>query len=256
MLSGKRLKERLKAGEVVLGPFAILNAPGLIEAMGYAGFDFVIIDTEHGPLSIESAENLTRAADSVGIAPIIRVTENEAGLILRALDIGSAGVEIPQISDKSDAVKAVINSKYVPIGDRGLSPFIRATAYFSKAGPDYTRRANEESVVVIHVEGERGIKNIDEILTVDGLDVIFLGPYDISQSVGLPGQVDHPRVVSLMTEASEKAKKADKVLGSYARDVEMAKRLIQMGVQYMSVCVDATIFLQACERIVREVKDR
>jgi 4-hydroxy-2-oxoheptanedioate aldolase len=216
--------------------------------------DFVILDTEHGPLSIERCEDLCRAADSVGVAPIIRVGENHPWLILRALDIGSAGVQVPQINDVESARAAVHSAKYAPQGERGLSIFTRAGDYHVKGGEGYTERANAETVVIVHIEGKRGLDNLDQILKVEGIDVFFLGPYDISQSLGVPGRVDHPRVQEAMREAAKKARSLGKAVGSYARDVAMARQLMEMGVQYLSILVDATIYLYACREIVRQLR--
>lgn len=248
-----QLKRRLQAGETVIGPFAIVPSPTLIETLGHAGMDFVILDTEHGPLSIETCEDLCRAADSAGVAPIIRVGENHPWLILRALDIGSAGVQIPQINDVESARVAVHSAKYAPLGERGLSIFTRAGDYHAKGGEGHTDRANAETVVIVHIEGKRGLDNLDQILKVEGIDVFFLGPYDISQSLGIPGRVDHPRVQEAMREAAGKARALGKAVGSYARDVAMARQLMEMGVQYLSILVDATIYLYACRDIVRQL---
>jgi len=111
------LKEALQDGKVVFGPFLKFTDPAVVEIMGFAGFDFVIIDTEHGPISMENAQNMIRAAESVNITPIIRVGSNDEVLILRALDIGAQGIEIPQINSKPDAVRAVKSVKYSPQGE-------------------------------------------------------------------------------------------------------------------------------------------
>jgi len=181
-----QLKRKLKRGEVVLGPFINCAYPALIEICGHAGFDFAIIDLEHGALHTLVAEDLCRAADCVGLAPVVRVRKNDAPQIQRALDIGSAGVQVPQIETKADAEAVVRGAKYSPLGARGLSFYTRAGVY-SAAGTQITDQLNEESLIVVHVEGKRGVDNIEEIVSVTNIDVIFLGPYDLSQSLGIPG---------------------------------------------------------------------
>ena len=200
-MSENKLKTKLKNGEVVLGPFVNLGPGALIEIAAYAGFDFVIIDTEHGPLDIPTAEDLCRVAHGADITPIVRVRENDPPQILRALDIGAAGVQVPQICSKADAEALVRAAKYAPLGLRGVSPYTRAARYFAD-GPQIFDRLNEESMVLIHVEGVEGLENLRDITSVPGLDVIFLGPYDLSQSLGIPGQVNDPRVVDRMKEAA------------------------------------------------------
>ena len=250
------LKQRLKAGETVIGPFCIIPSMPMVESLGYAGMDFLIIDTEHGPISMESAQDLCIAADAGGVAPIVRVGENDERLILRALDIGSHGVQIPQINTIDDARHAVHGAKYSPVGERGLSIFTRAGDYFAHDGKGHTDKQNAETTVVVHIEGKRGLDNLDQIMTVPGIDVYFLGPYDISQSLGIPGQVTHERVATALKEATAKARTAGKAVGSYAKDVEMGRWLLGIGVQYLSINVDATIYMQACRGIVRDLRKK
>lgn len=248
------LKKRLQAGETVVGPFVIVPSVTLVDTLGYAGMDFCIIDTEHGPVSQESATDLVIAAQGSGVAPIIRVGDNDERLILRALDVGSEGVQVPQINTLDDAKRVVHSAKYSPLGERGLSIFTRAGNYFRDAGEGHTDRQNEETMTVVHIEGQRGLDNLDEIMTVDGLDVLFLGPYDISQSLGVPGDVRNPIVEKALREATDKARAQGRAVGSYAKDVEMGKWLIDLGVQYLSINVDATIYMQACENIANALK--
>ena len=248
------LKRRLQAGETVIGPFVIIPSVPLVDTLGYSGMDFCIIDTEHGPISQESATDLVIAAQGVGVAPIIRVGDNDERLILRALDIGSEGVQVPQINEIRDAEAVVHAAKYAPIGERGLSIFTRAGSYFKDGGGDHTNRQNDETMTVVHIEGKKGLDNLESIMTVDGIDVLFLGPYDISQSLGVPGDVRNPIVESALREATAKARAQGRAVGSYAKDVEMGKWLIDLGIQYISINVDATIYMQACEAIATELK--
>jgi len=215
--------------------------------------DFIILDTEHGPLDMMDVEMMCHAADAADVAPIVRVGELNDWMILRALDVGAAGVEVPQIRRKADAEAVVRAAKYTPLGERGLSIITRAGALGTR-GPKYTDMANEETVVIVHIEGVEGVNNLDEVLAVDGLDVIFLGPYDLSQSLGIPGQVDDPRVEETIRECVRKIKAAGKFPGSFAKDIPTANRMVEMGMQYMSVSVDAAIYQNACRDIVSQVK--
>ena len=248
------LKRRLQAGETVVGPFVIIPSVPMVDTLGYSGMDFCIIDTEHGPVSQESATDLVIAAQGVGVAPIIRVGDNDERLILRALDIGAEGVQVPQINCVEDADTVVHSAKYAPLGERGLSIFTRAGNYFKDAAEGHTDRQNEETMTVVHIEGRRGLDNLESIMTVDGIDVLFLGPYDISQSLGVPGDVRNPIVETALREATDKARSQGRAVGSYAKDIEMGKWLIDLGIQYIAINVDATIYMQACESIVRELR--
>jgi 4-hydroxy-2-oxoheptanedioate aldolase len=248
------LKRALREGRIVLGPFMKMSSPALVEIMGHAGFDFVIIDTEHAPLNFETVENLIRAADLVDITPIVRVTENNPALILRALDAGALGVEVPHISSKEDATRAVRAAKFTPEGERGVCRFVRAAEYSSMDRYEYFKKANEETMVIIHIEGLKGINNLEDILTVEGLDVIFIGPYDLSQSLGVPGQVDHPLVIEKMKEVIAKARQRAVAVGTFVDDEKVAEKWINAGVQYISYSVDVGIFYDACQHIVGRVK--
>jgi len=249
-----KLKKKLQAGEVVVGPFSIIPSMPMVESLGQAGMDFLIIDTEHGPIDMESAQDMCIAADAGGVAPIIRVGGIDEWMILRALDIGSAGVQVPQINTIADA-KAVVNAaKYDPVGERGLSVFTRAGDYYANDGVDHTNKQNDDTTVVVHIEGQTGLNNLDEIMTVDGIDVLFLGPYDISQSLGMPGDVRSKTVEDALRKAASDARAQGRAVGSYAKDVDMGKWLLDIGVQYLSIKVDAIIYMQACRTMVEALK--
>jgi 4-hydroxy-2-oxoheptanedioate aldolase len=249
------LKRKLEKGEVVVGPFMVCPSTSLVEIVALAGFDLVIIDMEHGPLSTETAQTLCSVAQGVGITPIVRVRKNDGPQIQRALDIASGGVQVPQIECGADAEAVVRAAKYQPLGMRGMSLYTRAGDYTVFGTKGYTDRLNAEQLVVIHVEGRAGLEHIDEIVAVPYIDVVFLGPYDLSQSFGIPGQVNDPRVVQGMEEAAAKIRAAGKAVGTFADNVPAARRWIDVGVQYISLGVDVGIFAKACNELVRGVRD-
>lgn len=248
------LKKALQSGKTVLGPFLKLTDPAVVEIMGFAGFDFVIIDAEHGPISMQSAQNMIRAAETANITPIIRVANNDESLILRALDIRAQGVQIPQINRKSDALRAVKSVKYSPQGERGVCRYVRAANYSSMDKFKYFKSANEETMIIAHIEGVEGINNLDEILSVPGMDVIFIGPYDLSQSLGIPGEVNHSLVIEKMKEVVLKCKQNKIAVGTFADDIQTAKKWISLGIQYMSFSVDVGILYEVSKQIVEKLK--
>lgn len=248
------LKDKFANGEIAIGPFVNLSSGALIEIAAYSGFDFVILDTEHGPLDIPTCEDLCRVAHGVGITPIVRVRENDPAQILRALDIGAGGVQVPQICTKADAEAVVRAAKYSPIGMRGVSPYTRAARYFAD-GAAIFERLNAASMVLIHIEGVEGLENLEEIISVSGLDVIFLGPYDLSQSLGIPGQVHDPRVVDRMREAANSITQAGLTVGTFADSSDAAKRWIDAGVGYISLSVDTGIYLHGCRQMLRGLRE-
>ena len=249
------MKEALQDGKVVFGPFLKFTDPAIVEIIGFAGFDFAIIDAEHGPISMENAQNMIRAAESVNLTPIIRVGNNDEALILRAMDIGAQGIEIPQINSKADAVRAVKSVKYSPQGERGVCRYVRAAKYSSMDKFKYFESANKETMIIAHIEGVEGIKNLDEILLVPGIDVVFIGPYDLSQSLGVPGEVNHPLVKEKMKEVVLKCKKNKVAIGTFADDIKTAKSWVSLGVQYMAFSVDVGILYEVSRGIVRQLKN-
>lgn len=249
-----KLKEMLGQGKTAIGPFMKLSSPAVVEILGNAGFDFVIIDTEHGPISMETAENLIRAAELVNVTPIVRVSDNDPNQISKALDIGAMGIQIPQISGVDDAEKAVNSCKYSPMGERGVCRFVRAASYSAMDRYEYFSMSNAETLVILQIEGIEGINELDGILEVPGVDIIFLGPYDLSQSLGLPGQIDHPKVEAKMREVINKAKKKGVTIGTFVDNISNANKWQSVGVQYISYSVDVGIFYEAGQDIINKLR--
>jgi len=231
----------------------MLDSPMAAEIAGLAGLDFTILDQEHGPLTAETCLAMCAAAEGAGAAPIVRVRSNSEAEIQRALDIGAAGVEIPKVETVADAEAAVDHARFDSLGSRGLSPYVRAGGY--TGSEDYTDRQNAETAVIVHIEGEQGVENLDDIVAVEGIDVLFVGPYDISQSVGIPGQVRDERVGDLMAEVCDRARAAGTVVGTYADDPAMARRWVDAGAQYVAVSVDARALTRGLEDLAAAVRD-
>lgn len=241
-------REKLKNQAV--GIFSKTSDPAFIEVMGYAGLDYVIIDLEHGPNSIQTAQNLIRAAQVSGVFPVIRVKENAPFVMGEALDIGAGGIQVPQVTTKKDAQDIIERVKFHPDGIRGVCRFVRAADYSAKDRFEYFSDANK-SVIILQIEGETGISNINEILTVKGIDVIFVGPYDLSQSLGLTGQVNHPAVENKMLEIVQKCAEKNITVGTFADTPADAKKWRSRGVKYISYSVDVGIFYNALTDIVK-----
>jgi 4-hydroxy-2-oxoheptanedioate aldolase len=241
-------KARLREKGFICGPFVETGAPEFVEIAGLAGFDFAIIDCEHAAFSGETVANLIRAAARADIAPIVRVRENAPGPILEALDLGAVGLHIPQIANADDARRAIAASKFPPDGERGFNPFVQAAAYGKTPVDEFRRRANDDTLLVLHIEARDSVDQIDEILAVPGIDVAFLGPYDLSQTLGIPGEVAHPRVQDAMRTVVEAAKKHNVAVGSFANSREHAELWVAAGVSYLSYSVDSVLYLEACRR--------
>jgi 4-hydroxy-2-oxoheptanedioate aldolase len=229
-----QVKEKLGRGEIVAGSFLYLPSAGLAEIIGLIGFDFVVIDMEHGPIEIQTAEEIVRAAELGGVTPFVRIPSNSPHLILRALDTGALGVHVPNVNDAEQARAMVDSVKYGPRGRRGLAG-VRAARYGLK-GPlaGYTVEANQQCMAIAQVESVESINNLDALLEVEGVDVYYLGPVDLSNSYGVPGDTKDPRVVSSVKDAIKRIVAAGKTAGCIAADVEEAKRYIDLGARYIA----------------------
>lgn len=239
------LKDRLQNGDCLFGPFLNLCQPAVMEIAGIAGFDFAIIDTEHGEISADRAVDMVRAAKLAGISPVVRVYGNQPELISKALDIGAEAVQIPQVSSRTEAQAAVWAAKFSPEGCRGANRYVRAARYSAADKTAYFTKANRETAVIIQVEGKAGLDNLTEIITVPGIDVLFIGPYDLSASLGIPGQVEHPLIMAAMNKTIELAQKAGVAIGFFVDDARSAVKWKKAGVQYLSFAADVGLLYEA-----------
>lgn len=241
-------REKLKNNQCVYGPFMKTNDPMFVEAVGIAGFDYVILDMEHGPVTIENQQNNIRAAEARNTVPIIRLKDSAENTIGKALDIGAYGIQVPQINSAEEAKKVVKYAKFHPYGMRGVCRFVRAADYSKMNRFEYFE-STKDLLIVLQLEGISAIQNLDEILDVDGVDILFIGPYDLSQSLGIPGQVNNPIVVNAMKDIVEKAKKKNKVIGTFVDTPDDLKMWRELGIQYLSYSVDIGIFMDACQSL-------
>jgi 4-hydroxy-2-oxoheptanedioate aldolase len=247
------LKSKLLKGESVFGPFCKLQDSSVVEIAALAGFDFVILDMEHGPFSVESVQDLKRAAEARGIEVVVRVTENNPSNILRILDIGVNSIQIPQVSTTVDAQKVINASYFYPKGERGMCRYVRAASYTQTNKKIHFSSANSDILTIVHIEGIEGFNNLTKMVILDGIDVIFLGPYDLSQSCGVPGEIDHPEVVNKMKLAVEMAKKHNKIIGTFCESVKDAHKWRDLGVQYIAYSVDVGIIYNKYSEIVKQL---
>jgi len=232
-ISQNRTKQALRDGKTVMGTIVTTATPSIVEILGSAGLDFIMIDTEHAPLVAESVEDMVRAADVSGVIPLVRVRDNNASLILRYLDIGAMGVHVPGVSTAEATQKAVQAVKYWPLGERGLSPSPRAAGYGQVPLLEYMDWSNQNTMLVIHIEDKEGLENIDEILDVSEIDVAFIGVMDLSQHCGVPGQTDHPIIQEAIDKILRAATKRNIAVGSAVGNINQALELKRRGFRYI-----------------------
>lgn len=247
------LKEKLRNGEAAVGIFAVMNSPDVMEILGLAGFDFAIIDCEHGPMGPESALTLIRAAERRGLTPIVRIPNTLESTVLHFLDIGAHGLQVPQVNSTEMAAALVRHAKYYPVGRRGVA-FMRSSDYGMTAPEQYFSKANEETLIVVHCENIEGLENLEEICKIPEIDVIFVGPYDMSQSLGLTGQVDHERVEAAVQKALEITRRHGKLCGTIAGDGDMARKRIEQGFKYVAISLDSVLFAAKCRQELEKCK--
>lgn len=232
-MKSNRMKARLLAGSPSYGASVMIPSPHLVEMLGHAGFDWVLIDCEHGTISLESVELMAMAAEAAGITAIARPATNSASHILQVMDRGVMGVQVPHVNTAADARRAVQAVKYHPQGERGLAVGTRSSLYgFSGPLSDYVAAANRETLVCVQLEDAEGIRNADEILQVEGVDVFFIGPSDLSQSMGHPGNPKAPEVHAAITSTMAKIVAAGKIPGLPATP-ESIRSVQQQGARYI-----------------------
>lgn len=193
MLQTNKLKAALKETRPVFGLLNSIPSPLVVEMLGYAGYDFVILDMEHVGVNPETLENMIRAAECAGITPLVRVPSTAPDCIMRVLDCGAQGVVVPHVRNCSDAEQAVVAARYFPLGQRGITGG-RTTGFGAIDLPTYFERANREIMVVAMIEDQEGVNNIEEIVAVPGIDMVLEGAIDLSQSLGKPAQSQEPDV--------------------------------------------------------------
>lgn len=243
------LKKNLKAGQVCFGTFVRMGSAA-VEILGDTGWDFVVIDMEHGIFDYPAVGNLISSANMAGITSIIRVAEPKPSHIMRSLDAGAGGVQIPQVETYDQANAVARAARYHPYGNRGLCSFVRAAGHSVISPEEHMSTSNAEVLTVIHIEGERAINEIDNILEVPGIDVIFLGPWDLSQSLGIPGKTKDIKVIGAMEAVIRACRKKSVCVGTFVREPEEASHWIKQGVQYIMLSTDVGMLAKAsAERI-------
>jgi 4-hydroxy-2-oxoheptanedioate aldolase len=251
MISG--LRARISGGDSVVGTFSLIPSVEVIELIALAGFDFVIVDMEHGVYDLGSARAALTAASANGLQAIVRVPRLESATIGAALDIGADGVLVPHVSCAEDALCAVRAARFTPDGSRGANPYVRGTAYGSVR--DWHAQANERVAVMVMIEGREGIAAAREILSTPGLDAVFLGPVDLSHAMGLPGQPGHPQVISALEAVMQEAAAQGVASAVFAPDAGTAKTWLKHGVRLVACGVDTNLIRSGFTRTVRDIRD-
>lgn len=248
----KTFDELKKSKEKLLGTFIQSASPELVEIAGYAGFDFVVMDMEHSPFTMESTLHMIRAAEAADILPLVRVPKTSAVYVKKALDMGAAGIIFPNIDSAEEAEKAIHLSKFYPNGKRGACPGARANHY-GESGIEYYAKANQETAVILLVESAEGIHNFDEILATSGISAVFLGPVDLSVSMGFQGDVTRREVEETIALMIQKANEKNIFVGVLSMNVTTAKKLYHTGADFVAFGIDTMLFYEKCKEVKKAV---
>lgn len=247
-MTNNKIVEKLRARKPVFGTFVKVNEPRLIESFGRAGFDYVILDAEHGTYNFSQLENMIRAADSVDMSTVVRVPDCTEHSILHSLDVGAGAVQIPSLRDLDVARYGTQFTKYYPLGIRGLCTDQRANNYGFGDPGDFFRYANENTLCIPQVETLEMVKQVEDLCQLDRVDGLFIGPGDLSQAMGKPGQMRSPEVMEAIRYVTKVALKYGKFVGTIVMDPKDLDQFLDMGMLYMSVGTDMMIFNQALKQ--------
>ena len=247
------VKEKLAAGERVIGCFIPLASPEIVEMCALTGFDFALIDAEHGPISPETAYPMVLAAEARGMEAFARVGQADKQMVLKFLDIGVSGIMAPQVNTIEQATAAVSGTKYFPTGNRGLAG--GRTFDFGLNAPlsSMVEPLNDRVLTMLQFEHVDALKHLDEILALEHLDVLFVGPNDLAQSLGYPGQPGHPEVTRVADEVVARAKAAGKKTGTIAYSIDAVKNIFERGFD-MTVASATGLFASAARTYVEGVR--
>ena len=241
MLVENSTKRKLRSGETVYGCFMRQADPTLAEFVAMQGMDFIIFDGEHGSLEARDIEGLSRACELHGVTPIARVTTNEPSTILRFLDAGAHGIQVPWVNTAAEVEQAVQSAKYGPRGLRGLAGSRQGGWGLTEPLGEFTQRANRETMVVIHIETAAAVEAVEEYVAIDSVDVLFIGPTDLSHSLGHPGNPAHPDVVKVMDHVTEVVTASDKALGIFVGTRQAAAAWEEKGARYIAAGLEGLI---------------
>jgi len=232
-----RVKRMWEAGQAALGGWLTVPSSFSAELMAQAGFDWLCVDMQHGVIDYQIAVTMLQAISTTETVPFVRVPWNEPGIIMKALDAGAYGVIVPIVNTASEAEAAVRACRYPPRGIRSHGP-IRASLY---GGRDYIARADEEVLCIVQVETKESIENLEEILSVPGVDATYIGPADLSLSLGLPAASDHdePAFVEAIERVLEACKRHKVAPGAHAGNVATARKRLEQGFLMVEMCDDA-----------------
>jgi 2-dehydro-3-deoxyglucarate aldolase/4-hydroxy-2-oxoheptanedioate aldolase len=244
-------RERLAKGETVFGSgLQVYRSPEICRAFAAAGFDYVFIDMEHGSFDLETVQDMIKVAVDNGITPIVRVCELLYSLVCRLLDAGAQGIILPRVEDPKVLEQALGWMRFPPVGTRGYGVNPTMVGYEARGFPEIIEHLNLNTLSVVQFESVSAMERADELLSVRGLDIIMVGPADLSISLGIPGQFDHPLLVSTVDRLIEQCVKHNVVPGIQTRGTAMAKFWAERGMRFVGAGAEHLLLLEKARETV------
>jgi 4-hydroxy-2-oxoheptanedioate aldolase len=241
------LRQRVRGDARLLGTFSVIPSTDVIELVALAQFDFVVLDMEHGPYTLESIRAALLAAAVHRLPAVVRVPDRDPSMVAAVLDLGADGVLVPQVGSASDAEAVVAAARFAPVGRRGSNPWVRAARF--AGSPQWLADSNDRTLVMVMVEGTAAVHDIDQIVAVTGLDAVFLGPVDLSHALGVPGQPEHPKVLATLAEVADRAAQVGVAVAVFAPEPDRARAWLSQGLQLVACAVDSRMILDGLRRV-------
>jgi 4-hydroxy-2-oxoheptanedioate aldolase len=245
-------KRALRAGTPQIGLWSSLSSNYTVEVIAGAGFDWILLDSEHSPADIENLLTQLQAAAPYPTHPVVRIPWNDMVTIKRVLDIGAQSLLVPYVSTADEAKAAVSYTRYPPAGVRGVAGTTRATRFGRIA--DYARRAHDEICLLVQVETQEALDNIEAICGMDGVDGVFIGPADLHASLGHPGEIANPKVKPMIDDAIRRIRKAGKAPGILTPNEADARHWLECGALFVAVGADVGILARGAEALAAKFK--
>ena len=237
-----------------MGAWMTTGSPEAAWTLANSGIDWILFDLEHGPCSVETVNTIIHYVKAAQATPLIRVVWNDVNAIKRALDTGAYGVVVPWVSSKEEAMNAVSYCRYPPEGIRGAAP-ARPAEVWGITPNEYLLTANREIMVIVQIEREEAVERIEEILSVDGIDATFIGPTDLSNSMGFVGEPFHPKVVEAMDKVLDVSKEMGVTPGiAYGLNSQHIRELIKKGFRFIGVGSELTLLQKGCQDVLKAIR--
>lgn len=247
------LRPRLEGEAPVIGCWLMSTSPAAAEVLAYAGFDFVVVDMEHSPLTVTDLVGVLRALAATGCPAVIRLASHDPVVVKRVLDVGAVNLMFPMVETAEQTAAIVASTRYAPEGTRGFAVMHRASRY--GFNPEFLAGANDSITVIVQLETPAALERLPEIARVEGVDAVFVGPGDLSASLGIPGQVQHPRVVDRIRGALHEARRAGVAAGVLAANLDIGRERLADGYRFVAVGSDLSLLARTARQTVDRLRE-